>query len=100
MYGTDLAEWLWTILLSGEPSRIYNVGSDDAISISDLARLVRECAGTQNEIIVHGKKVDGALPARYVPSVERAKKELALCQRVSLPDAIRQTIGWYRSGSV
>ena len=97
MYGSDLAEWLWTILLRGEPSRIYNVGSGDAISISDLARLVRECAGTQNEIIVHGKKVDGALPARYVPSVERAQKELSLRQRCSLSESISRTIAWYRN---
>ena len=97
MYGTDLAEWLWTILLRGEPSRAYNVGSDQAISISDLAHLVRDCAGTKNEIIVHGKKIDGTLPARYVPSVDRAGNELSLCQRVSLSDAIRQTIGWYRA---
>lgn len=100
MYGTDLAEWLVTILLRGEPSRVYNVGSGDAISISDLARLVRDCAGTQNEIVVHGKKVDGALPARYVPSIDRAITELTLCQRVSLSEAIRRTIAWYRSVSV
>ena len=100
MYGSDLAEWLWTILLRGEPSRIYNVGSGDAISISDLARLVRECAGTQNEIIVHGKKVDGALPARYVPSVERAQKELSLRQRCSLSESISRTIAWYRNAGV
>ena len=97
MYGTDLAEWLVTILLCGEPARAYNVGSDDAISIFDLARLVRECAGTQNEIIVRGKKVEGVLPARYVPSVDRAKKELALCQRYALSDAIRRTIVWQRN---
>lgn len=100
MYGSDLAEWLLTILLRGEPSRAYNVGSDEAISIFDLAHLVRDCAGTKNEIIVHGQKVYGTLPARYVPSVDRAVKELSLCQRVSLSDAIRQTIGWYRAENI
>jgi dTDP-glucose 4,6-dehydratase len=88
------------MLLRGEPSRAYNVGSNQAISIFDLAHLVRDCAGTKNEIIVHGKKVDGTLPVRYVPSVDRAKNELSLCQRVSLSDAIRQTIGWYRADFV
>jgi dTDP-glucose 4,6-dehydratase len=100
MYGSDLAEWLLTMLLRGEPSRAYNVGSDQAVSIFNLARLVRDCAGTKNEIIVHGKKVDGTLPVRYVPSVDRAGNELSLCQRVSLSDAIRQTIGWYRADFV
>ncbi|MEI6647977.1 MAG: NAD(P)-dependent oxidoreductase [bacterium] len=92
LYATDLVEWLWTILLRGEHGKAYNVGSDDAISISDLAHLVRQCAGTDNEIIVKGEKIEGALPARYVPSVDRAKKELGLSQHVALVDAIRRTI--------
>ena len=99
MYGSDLAEWMLAILLRGESARAYNVGSDEAISIFDLAQLVRNCAGTQNEIIVNGKKVDGTLPARYVPSVGRAKKELALCQRRSLSEAVKQTLDWHRKQS-
>ena len=96
LYAADLAEWLWTILLRGEHARAYNVGSDQAISICDLAHLVRECAGTQNEIVIQGKKVEGLLPQRYVPSIERSKTELGLVQRVSLSDAIRRTIAWHR----
>lgn len=97
LYASDLTEWLWTILLSAKQERAYNVGSCSAISIRDLAHLVRECAGTQNEIVVQGKAVEGVLPARYVPSVDRAQKELALCQRHALPEAIRRTILWHRS---
>ncbi len=97
LYAADLAEWLWTILLRGEHARAYNVGSSAAISIGELAHLVRECAGTQNEIIVCGKKSEGALPARYVPSVDRVRNELGLCQRYSLPDSIRRTIAWHRA---
>lgn len=94
MYGSDLVEWLLTILLRGEPGRTYNVGSEEAISIFDLARLVRECAGTQNEMIVHGKKDEEASPSRYIPSVARVKKELAVFQRCSLTEAICRTIEW------
>ena len=97
LYTADLTEWLWTILLRGENARPYNVGSSEAISIFDLAHLVRRCAGTKNEIIVQGKKIEGALPVRYVPSVNRAEKELGLSQRYSLTDAIRRTIAWHRT---
>ncbi|MEI7851284.1 MAG: NAD(P)-dependent oxidoreductase, partial [Kiritimatiellales bacterium] len=41
MYGSDLAEWLLTILLKGHSGEAYNVGSEEAISISDLAQLIR-----------------------------------------------------------
>lgn len=95
-YAADMAVWLWTLLLRGEPARAYNVGSGDAISILDVAHLVRECAGTRNDIVVHGKRTEGALPARYVPSVDRAREELALGQHQSLTDAICRTITWHR----
>lgn len=95
-YGSDLADWLWKILLTGQAGRAYNVGSDQAISIYDLACRVRECAGTKNEILVRGVKKEGVLPARYVPSVERAERELGLRQQYALSEAIRLTLAWHR----
>jgi nucleoside-diphosphate-sugar epimerase len=97
LYAADLAEWLWTLLLRGEHGSAYNVGSEDAISIRDLACLVRECAGTQNEILVQEQAKAGVLPARYVPSVARVRQELGLSPRCSLSDAIRRTIAWHRN---
>ena len=96
LYAADLAEWLWTLLLRGEHGRAYNIGSEDAISIHDLACLVRECAGTQNEILVQKKAKAGVLPARYVPSVARVRQELGLTPRYVLSDAIRRTLAWHR----
>lgn len=92
MYGSDLAEWLLTLLLKGRSGEAYNVGSDQAISIADLARLVRSVAGTDNEIKINQPPVSGESPDRYVPNVEKAKKTLGLTQQVLLDDAIRITI--------
>lgn len=96
LYAADLVEWLWALLLRGEHARAYNVGSDEPISICDLAHRVRDCAGTKNEISVRGKRVEGAAPAQYVPSVDRAKTELGLERHYSLADAICRTLAWHR----
>jgi dTDP-glucose 4,6-dehydratase len=96
MYGSDLAEWLLTILLKGRLGEAYNVGSGKEISIADLARLVRSVAGAENEIRICQQPVLGALPARYVPAVWKVKAELKVRLRVELEEAIVKTIAWYR----
>ncbi len=97
LYAADLAEWLWTILIRGEHGRPHNVGSDQAISILELAKLVRDCAGTKNDIKVMQDAVPGRLPPCYVPSIERARVELGLTVRTSLRDAICRTLDFARS---
>ena len=96
LYAADLAEWLWMLLLRGEQARAYNVGSERAISICDLAHRVRACAATRNEIVVQGVPVAGTVPARYVPSTERAQKELGLRPRHTLDDALVRTFLWHQ----
>lgn len=98
MYATDLVEWLWTILLKGEHARPYNVGSNEAISIRDLAYKVRERAGTDNPVHLQGTPDPGIPYSRYVPSIERAKRELGLNLLTPLDDAISRTLAWHRGG--
>jgi dTDP-glucose 4,6-dehydratase len=89
LYSADLAIWLWAILIRGESGRAYNVGSETAICIRDLARLVGP------EVEVRGTSVGGK-PERYVPSTARARAELHLEERIDLSEAIRRTIAWHR----
>ncbi|MCJ7654148.1 MAG: NAD-dependent epimerase/dehydratase family protein [Dehalococcoidia bacterium] len=90
LYAADLAIWLWTILFKGKSCRPYNVGSARSISIAELANLVRQLV-TNNIEITNAKLADPALPAqRYVPSIERARSELALDTWISLEEAINK----------
>jgi dTDP-glucose 4,6-dehydratase len=97
LYSADLALWLWTILLRGENGRAYNVGSDEAISIADLAYRVRDLLAPSAEVRVAQKPIPGALPQRYVPDVGRAKNELGLKINVSLDEAISRTVAFCRA---
>jgi dTDP-glucose 4,6-dehydratase len=97
MYMADLSSWLWTILLRGVPCRPYNVGSEEDLSIADLARRVAKFFGTT---VTVPKQPDAGVPCvRYVPSTVRARTELGLRYRINLEDALARTVGWLR-GSV
>lgn len=95
LYAADLAIWLWTILLRGEPGRPYNVGSEHAVTIRELAEVVAEqFPGT--EVQVAQTPPPGKIGERYLPSTERARAELGLLDRIELPEAIRRTAEWHR----
>ena len=93
MYADDLVEWLFAILDRGEPGRPYNVGSNKALSIRELAASVRSILGVKNEIVVKGKPDSAKLPSVYVPVIERAKYELGLELRTSIESSVRRMAG-------
>ena len=94
LHPADLAIWLWTILIRGESGRAYNVGSEQEISIADLARRIGEIAGVGVE--VRGIPKPGERPERYVPSTARARTELHLAERIDLTRSIQRTLTWHR----
>jgi dTDP-glucose 4,6-dehydratase len=96
LYAADLAVWLWTILFEAPSMRPYNVGSGKDVSIRELAEKVAASLNPDSAIEVAQQPTPGAPVARYVPSVERAKRELGLTEGIALEDAIRRTAEWSR----
>jgi nucleoside-diphosphate-sugar epimerase len=94
LYAADLAIWLLTILFRGRPSIAYNVGSEQAVTIADLARTVAAAIAPVAAVEISLKPAPGP-PRRYVPSTRRAREELGLEPWVGLSDAIRRTADWY-----
>jgi dTDP-glucose 4,6-dehydratase len=94
LYAADLAVWLWEILLRGKAGRAYNVGSDEAVSILEAARVVASCFDPQPQVVIAQEAKAGVLPSRYVPSTLRAREELGLQQHIELREAIRRTVDW------
>jgi dTDP-glucose 4,6-dehydratase len=93
LYAADLAVWLWTVLLRGEPCRPYNVGSAEAVSIAEVARRVADHFGA--EVRTDRAATPGRPAERYVPATQRAARELGLRAHVSLGDAIERTARWH-----
>jgi nucleoside-diphosphate-sugar epimerase len=95
LYAADLATWLWTILFQAPPMKAFNVGSEEAISIADLAALTASTLNPQLRIHIAQQPVDGSSPLRYVPSTQRAQQDLGLRQTISLTESIRRTAAWH-----
>jgi nucleoside-diphosphate-sugar epimerase len=97
LHAADLAAWLWTILLRGESCRPYNVGSDRALTIAELACRIARLAEPPVAVQVRDQVPEPAPPpARYVPSIERARRELGLEVFIDLDDALDRTWTWLR----
>jgi dTDP-glucose 4,6-dehydratase len=96
LYAADLAIWLWTILFRGAPGEVYNVGSEDAISIRNLAYEVSAACSHSPKVIIAKPPVPSRPAERYVPSVKKARESLGLDSWIKLDEALNKTIKWNR----
>jgi dTDP-glucose 4,6-dehydratase len=93
LYAADLAAWLWRILLAAPARATYNVGSEHAVSIADLARRTADLLGEAGHEVL-GRPDPGWNPGRYVPSTAAIRRDLGVFESVSLDEAIRRTAIW------
>ncbi len=96
LYAADLTVWLLAMLLRAAPGSVYNVGSEDGVSIADLARRTASLLGAPG-VAVLGEPDGGWNPGRYVPSTARIRHDLGVAATVGLDEAIRRTAisnGW------
>lgn len=94
LYAADLVVWLLTLLLDGKSGQPYNVGSDAAISIGDLAHLVRDLIAPDKPVDILGKAasaVGNPIRNAYIPDITLARNTLNLEVWTDLSTAIRST---------
>jgi nucleoside-diphosphate-sugar epimerase len=89
MHADDLVHWLMTICHSASPlCPTYNVGSDQAVTIGELAELVAKRFTVEvNKADLTQGNID-----RYIPSISKAINELGLNISIDLSAAIDKTI--------
>jgi nucleoside-diphosphate-sugar epimerase len=95
LYAGDMAIWLWAISAAGGNRRPYNVGSDRAVTIAELAHMVAASAGRGASVRILGDKQRQGVGSSYVPDVSRAREELGLDVSVGLEEALDRTIAWH-----
>jgi dTDP-glucose 4,6-dehydratase len=99
LYAADLAVWLWTILLRtpAGAARAWNIGSEEPVSIRQLAGMVANFVTPPLPVEVLGRPVAGQPPQIYLPDTTRARQELGLGQSVALPAALARTLAWMKA---
>ncbi len=90
LYAGDLAAWLLTLLAHAPAGSVYNVGSDQAYALREVATCVSAHAPGRPLVSILGQTGDGARQ-RYVPAITKARG-LGLDVWTSLDEAIRVTI--------
>jgi nucleoside-diphosphate-sugar epimerase len=91
MNSEDLVRWIIKILVkSSSKCKIYNVGSDEAITIKKLASII---AKKYNKL-VSVKSINRTKETidYYVPSISKAKKELNLKNKYNLKKSLDQIL--------
>ena len=97
LYASDLALWLWKILINGKNCEIYNVGSDKFISMAELASLVSTITDVNSKVIISERQIMEKPIERYVPSIKKAAQDLSLKPLISLEVGIKKTFDWYKN---
>ncbi|MDU9401792.1 NAD(P)-dependent oxidoreductase [Pseudomonas sp. zfem004] len=95
LHGADLAAWLLALLVNGKAGEAYNVGSDQAISIADLAHRVVSRVAPGKQVRIMGR-TEGAAPSFYVPDISQAR-EAGLDVWTTLDQSIDSMAVWAKS---
>ncbi len=120
LHGRDLAHWLLTLLVRGQAGESYNVGSDEAVSLAELAHRIQRLVAPGKPVLVKGlaaagvarpdvstpdvstpdrrssgAAVSGAERSLYVPDIRRAQA-LGLSVTLDLDAAILEVAGCLR----
>ena len=95
LYAADLAVWLWTLLFRGAPGQPYNVGSEEVVTIGELAHRVAGAFHPAVKVEIEKTPEPGRVADRYVPLSTAGAIQLGLRQWVGLDDAIARTIRWH-----
>ena len=101
LYAADACAWLLRLLEAGGRGEAYNVGSESALSIAELAgKVAHATANPAPASLPEPLPADAAKLAsapRYVPDTRKARQQLGLAQHTPFESALTKTIEWNRA---
>jgi nucleoside-diphosphate-sugar epimerase len=98
LHPADLVIWILRIMVRGQKARAYNIGSDEAVTTGQLARLIADACPTRPQVVLKGNAVPGAASV-YLPTIRRAREELSLDVFIPLRESIDRTLNFLSPSS-
>lgn len=96
IYIDDFVEALLLMVRRGEHLNVYHLGTEEEVTIEELAHLTAACFGRTIEI-VPGVLQPGS-PLRRCPAIGKLRA-LGFAPKTSLRDGLKETVAWYRQDS-
>ncbi len=96
VYVDDFVEGLLTALNKGEHLGIYHVGSQDEVTIRDLAERIGRCLG-RRIAVVPSERLRGS-PRRRCPDISKVSA-LGYRPRITLDEGLARVVPWYAAAS-
>lgn len=99
-YIVDQIDGLYRLLLTDSLSEVVvNIGSDQEISMLNLAKMVRELTESKSEILLGAPSTYNLQddPRRRCPNISKAKRLLGYLPQISLKEGLERTIKWNRN---
>lgn len=95
MYGSDMAFYILTILSKGSVGEVYNLGSDNRISLLELALLIKEIFNNKPEIEIKRSR-DNYLDVSFdVPDMRKTIMLVGDVKISLIKESLIKSINWY-----
>tara|TARA_B100000674_G_scaffold262943_1_gene217132 strand:+ start:582 stop:1529 length:948 start_codon:yes stop_codon:yes gene_type:complete len=89
----DLIEWFIEILKNDSFKKtIYNIGSEDSISVKDLAMLIKKLSNKKIKVEILNETNNNLRKTVYVPDCKKIREKFNLVQKVSLSESIAKML--------
>ena len=96
MYGLDFAIWSLIILVNTKSGEIYNIGSNQGVSLKKLAKEILKVANLNEEIKLNTSLLEQVKEDSLVPSIDSAINDFGLELYTDFDKTIKRTFDWYK----
>jgi len=99
LYMSDAISWLLQLLFTDSKGEIFNVGSEESVTIKNLADIFSTLTGS--EVLYEStdtlKKINTSAPSYYVPNTAKIRNLLGVEMNVGLIEAVKRSLDFHQS---